>query len=148
MPKTDYMQSAIDQAIVAKENHEVPVGAVIVYQGKIIAQGYNLVETTKNPLAHAELLVIQAACQFLKTPRLIGCDLYVTLEPCTMCAAAIAQARLRRIYFGAYDPKGGGVDHGVQFFNQPTCLHHPEVYGGLRANDCQQMLQAFFKTKR
>lgn len=142
------MQQAIDQALLAQANDEVPVGAVIVQQGKIIAQAYNLVETNKNPLAHAEILAIDQACRVLNTPRLIECDLYVTLEPCTMCAAAIAHARLRRVYFGAFDAKGGAVDHGVRFFNQSTCFHHPEIYGGIREQECQHLLRTFFKDKR
>jgi tRNA(adenine34) deaminase len=106
------------------------------------------VETQKNPLAHAEILVIQQACDHLHTTRLNDCDLYVTLEPCTMCAGAIAHARLRRIYFGAFDPKGGAVDHGARFFSQPTCLHHPEIYGGICEQDCQYLLRSFFVDKR
>lgn len=144
----DYMQEALDQAYLAKQHNEVPVGAVIVHNHTIIARSYNLVETTANPLAHAEILAIEQACITLKTPRLLNCDLYVTLEPCTMCAGAIAHARLRRIYFGAFDPKGGAIDHGVRFFNQPTCFHHPETYGGLREQECQHLLQSFFLRKR
>lgn len=144
----DYMQHALDQAYLAQQQDEVPVGAVIVHNHTIIARAYNLVETTANPLAHAEILAIKQACAILKTSRLVNCDLYVTLEPCTMCAGAIAQAKLRRVCFGAFDPKGGAVDHGVRFFNQPTCFHHPEIYGGIREQECQHLLQAFFISKR
>ncbi|WP_032112478.1 nucleoside deaminase [Candidatus Paracaedibacter symbiosus] len=143
-----YMQQAIEQALLAQKNNEVPIGAVIVHQGQVIARSHNLVETQKNPLAHAEILVIQEACAILNTTRLVNCDLYVTLEPCTMCAGAIAHSRLRRVYFGAFDPKGGAVDHGVRFFSQPTCLHHPEIYGGMAEHDCQRLLKAFFIDKR
>ena len=142
------MQHALDQAYLAQQQDEVPVGAVIVHNHTIIARAYNLVETTANPLAHAEILAIKQACAILKTSRLVNCDLYVTLEPCTMCAGAIAQAKLHRVYFGAFDPKGGAVDHGVRFFNQPTCFHHPEIYGGIREQECQHLLQAFFISKR
>ncbi len=144
----DYMQHALDQAYLAQQQDEVPVGAVIVHNHTIIARAYNLVKTTANPLAHAEILAIKQACAILKTSRLVNCDLYVTLEPCTMCAGAIAQAKLRRVCFGAFDPKGGAVDHGVRFFNQPTCFHHPEIYGGIREQECQHLLQAFFISKR
>lgn len=144
----NYMQEALYQASLAFAGDEVPVGAVIVWQHQIIARAHNLVETTHNPLAHAEILAIRQACQVLSQPRLLECDLYVTLEPCTMCAAAIAHARLRRLYFGAFDVKGGAVDHGVRFFNQPTCFHHPEVYGGIQEQACQHLLHQFFQTKR
>lgn len=143
-----YMQEALTQARIAQDLGEIPVGAIIVQTGKIIARSHNLVETTNNPLAHAEMLAIQAACKVLKVNRLVDCDLYVTLEPCTMCAGAIAHARLRRIYFAAFDPKGGAVDHGVQFFNQPTCLHKPEIYGGLFELESSQLLKTFFIDKR
>lgn len=144
----NYMQLAIEQAMLAKQNNEVPVGAVIVQQGKVIARAHNLVETRKTPLAHAEILAIEQALSLLHTTRLNHCDLYVTLEPCTMCAGAIAHARLRRVYFGAFDPKGGAIDHGVRFFNQPTCLHHPEIYGGIAEQECQKLLKSFFIDKR
>lgn len=144
----DYMQLAIEQAELAIKSGEVPIGAVIVHQGKVVARAFNLVETQKSPLAHAEILAIQQACNHLQTTRLTDCDLYVTLEPCTMCAGAIAHARLRRIYFGAFDPKGGAIDHGARFFSQPTCLHHPEIYGGLREQECQHLLRSFFIDKR
>lgn len=145
---TDYMQQAIEQAELASQKGEVPVGAIITWQNTIIARAFNLVETQQTPLAHAEILAIQQACQILQTSRLVDCDLYVTLEPCTMCAGAIAHARLRRLYFGAFDPKGGAIDHGVRFFSQSTCLHHPEIYGGIREHDCQRLLRSFFIDKR
>lgn len=143
-----YMQEALAQAALAHQKDEVPVGAVIVWRHQIIAYTHNLVETRHNPLAHAEILAIEQACDVLQQSRLVECDLYVTLEPCTMCAAAIAHARLRRVYFGAFDLKGGAIDHGVRFFNQSTCLHRPEIYGGIQEQDCQHLLKDFFKNKR
>lgn len=147
-PMINYMQLAIEQAELAKRKGEVPIGAIIICQAKVITRAFNLVETQKNPLAHAEILAIQQACTILQTTRLVDCDLYVTLEPCTMCAGAIAHARVRRVYFGAFDPKGGAIDHGARFFNQPTCMHHPEIYGGIRERDCQNLLRSFFVDKR
>lgn len=143
-----YMQEALRQALLAKEIGEVPVGAVIVYQRDIIAKAHNLIETTNTPLAHAEILAIQTACKVLGINRLIECDLYVTLEPCTMCAGAIMHARLRRLYYGAFDPKGGAIDHGIKFFNQPTCLHKPEIYGGIYETESSNLLRSFFIDKR
>ena len=145
---TSFIQSALVQAHLAAQNGEVPVGAVIVKDGKIIAEAYNLVETNRDPTAHAEILALRAACQILESPRLVGCDLYVTLEPCAMCAQAIAFARIRRLYFGAFDKKGGGVEHGARIFSQPTCNHKPEVYGGIAENECGGLLKEFFRGKR
>ncbi len=128
---------------------EVPVGAVIVdSQGQILSVAGNRTETDRDPTAHAEILAIRAAASVRGDARLPDCDLYVTLEPCAMCAAAIALARIRRLYFGAYDPKGGGVDHGVRFFQQPTCHHAPEVYGGIDAARAGEMLRRFFANLR
>ena len=129
---------------------EVPVGAVLVdgRDGKILAEAHNLVETRHDPTAHAELLVIREAAGKLGQTRLEQADLYVTLEPCPMCATAISFARLRRLYFGAYDPKGGGVEHGPRIFEQPTCHHRPEVIGGLEETACAEVLRDFFKARR
>lgn len=143
-----YMQKAIALAAQAAKAGEVPVGAVIVQGGEIIAAAYNLTETEHDPTAHAEMVVIREACKRLGTARLLECDLYVTLEPCAMCAAAISHARIRRLYFGAYDPKGGGVEYGGRFFHQPTCHHSPEVYGGIDETTCGALLKAFFQERR
>ncbi|MGO9007946.1 MAG: nucleoside deaminase [Beijerinckiaceae bacterium] len=127
---------------------EVPIGAVVVSKGEPIAEAGNRVLIDKDPSAHAEILAIRAACQKLGSERLVDCDLYVTLEPCAMCAAAISFARLRRLYFAAADPKGGAVEHGPRFFTQPTCHHAPEIYGGLRESEAADLLRAFFKERR
>jgi tRNA(adenine34) deaminase len=144
------MMYALAEAEVAAQRGEVPVGAVIVdpASGRILAAAGNRTEEQADPTAHAEMLVIRQACADLGQPRLPGLDLYVTLEPCAMCAAAISFARLRRVYFAAYDPKGGAVDHGPRFFQQPTCHHAPEVYGGLSEAAAASMLRAFFAAKR
>jgi tRNA(adenine34) deaminase len=142
------MQSALSLAHQAIANGEVPIGAVIVQDGKIISSAYNLTETHNDPTAHAELVAIRAAGEILKTPRLTDCDLYVTLEPCAMCAAAISFARIRRLYFGARDEKGGGVEHGARFFSQSTCHHKPEIYGGINETECGEILTAFFQDRR
>jgi tRNA(adenine34) deaminase len=145
---TSYMQEALTQAQRAQEAGEVPIGAVITHQGQIIAKAHNLVESADRPFGHAELLVIEKACQVMGSPRLPDCDLYVTLEPCPMCAHAISLARIRRLYFGAYDPKGGGVEHGPRIYHQPTCHHAPEVYGGMEETKCASILKGFFKERR
>ncbi len=142
------MSRAIDLASKAYAEGEVPVGAVIVLNNVIIAESHNLVEQQHDPTAHAEILVIKHAAQYIGQSRLRNCDLYVTLEPCTMCAGAISHARLRRIFYGAYDPKGGAIDHGIRFFTQPTCFHQPEVYGGIDEMKCAQLLTSFFNDKR
>ena len=142
------MQQALDLAKKAAQKGEVPVGAVIVKDGKVIAAAHNLTETNNDPCAHAELLAIRAACDHLESTRLPDCDLYVTLEPCAMCAAAISFGRIRRLYFGAYDPKGGGVEHGGRFYQQSTCHHAPEVVGGMMESDCALALKEFFSDKR
>jgi tRNA(Arg) A34 adenosine deaminase TadA len=145
----DYMHIALKEAEAAAARGEVPVGAVIVSaEGKILAQVGNRTEGDHNPTAHAEMLVIQAAAAKLGSPRLVDCDLYVTLEPCAMCAAAISFARLRRVVFGAYDLKGGAVEHGVRFFSQPTCHHAPEIVGGVEELRASEMLRNFFLEKR
>lgn len=147
---TDYMSLALEQAAAASLRGEVPVGAVLVngLSGEVIAAAGNLTEARHDATAHAEMLVLQAGGQALGAPRLAGCDLYVSLEPCPMCAAAISFARIRRLYFGAYDPKGGGVDHGARIFSQPTCHHKPEIYGGFREQECGELLKRFFKERR
>lgn len=127
---------------------EVPVGAVLVHKGHIIAQAGNAVLTLSDPTAHAEIIVLREAARHLATPRLVECELYVTLEPCAMCAQAISLARIQRLYFGAYDPKGGGVEHGARVFSHSTCHHRPEVYGGILEQECGQVLQDYFKQKR
>lgn len=142
------MQSSIVQAGIAAESGEVPIGAVIVKNGNIIASAYNLVERSNDPTAHAEILVIRAAAKILNSPRLTDCDLYVTLEPCAMCAQAIVFARIRRLYFGAFDEKGGGVENGARIFSQPNCNHKPEIYGGISESECGELLKEFFRKKR
>ncbi|MGE0754056.1 MAG: nucleoside deaminase [Alphaproteobacteria bacterium] len=142
------MELALKLAHAAAIAGEVPVGAVIVCNNQIIATAHNLTEISQDPTAHAELLAIRAACEKLGTPRLADCDLYVTLEPCAMCAAAISFARIRRLYFGAYDPKGGAVENGPRFYAQPTCHHAPEVYGGMAESECGLLLKEFFQQKR
>ncbi len=127
---------------------EVPVGAVIVHEGRVIATAHNRPRALRDPTAHAEILAIRAACIALDDERLTGCDLYVTLEPCPMCAGAISAARIRRLYYGATDPKGGGVEHGPRVFNHPTCHHAPEVYGGFREGEAADLLRGFFAKRR
>jgi len=145
---TSPLQVALDEAHAAATRGEVPVGAVIVQDNRIIAQSGNRIVELNDPTAHAELLVIRAASALLKTPRLTDCDLYVTLESCAMCATAISFARIRRLYFGAYDPKGGAVENGPRIFSQPTCHHQPEVIGGLQESECGEILKSFFSAKR
>jgi len=142
------MQQALALAEQAAAVGEVPVGAVLVRDGVVLAAAHNGTESGYDPTAHAEIRVIREAAAALQTPRLIGCDLYVTLEPCAMCAAAISHARLRRVYFGAYDPKGGAVEHGPRFFSQPTCHHAPEVYGGMEEQAAATLLKQFFQARR
>ena len=148
MSHPSYMQQAYKLAELAASKGEVPVGAIIVHKGEVIAQSHNLTETKNDPCGHAEIIAIRAACEALASPRLPECDLYVTLEPCTMCAAAISFARIRRLTFGAYDVKGGGVEHGAKFYHQPTCHHAPEVIGGVMETDCTALLKDFFANKR
>lgn len=148
--KTDYMGEALAEAALAAAAGEVPVGAVLVdaASGAILARAHNRVERDADPTAHAEMLAIRAAAADGGVKRLTGADLYVTLEPCPMCAAAISFARLRRLVFGAYDPKGGGVDHGPRIFQQPTCHHRPEVVGGVQERACGELLRQFFQARR
>jgi len=142
------MTLALDQAARAAAAGEVPVGAVLVADGAVLAASGNRVEALTDPTAHAEMLVIRAAAAQRFSPRLADCDLYVTLEPCPMCAAAIALARLRRVYFAAYDPKGGGVEHGARIFDQPGCNHRPEIYGGIEEQRAALLLREFFEGRR
>jgi tRNA(adenine34) deaminase len=143
-----FMEKAIAQARLAGAKGEVPVGAVVVLDARIIAEAGNCTRCGNDPSAHAEMVAIRQACQALGRERLTGCDIYVTLEPCAMCAAAISFARLRRLYFGAPDPKGGAVEHGVRFFASSTCHHAPEVYSGLSASESSRLLIEFFSEKR
>jgi len=145
---TGFMQIALAEAEAAAARGEVPVGAVVVRDGRVLARAGNEVEARHDPTAHAEILALRAACAAIGTPRLDGCDLYVTLEPCPMCAGAIALARIRRLYFGAYDAKGGGVEHGPRVFERTTCHHHPEIYGGFAETDAAILLRLFFKRLR
>ena len=149
-PFTSYMQEALREARAAADRDETPVGAVIVdaAAGKVIAAAGNRTRELSDPTAHAEVLAIRAACALLGSERLPGLDLYVTLEPCPMCATAISFARIRRLYFGAYDPKGGGVEHGPAIFNQPTCHHAPETVGGVGEVEAARMLRNFFGERR
>ena len=146
--RPDPMSVAFDEARAAAARGEVPVGAAIVKDGRVVALAGNRPRELRDPSAHAEMLAIRHACEALDDERLSGCDLYVTLEPCTMCASAISFARIRRVYSAAYDPKGGAVDNGVRFFDQPTCHHAPEVYGGLRESEAAALLRAFFEGRR
>lgn len=143
------MQRALELARQGAAAGEVPVGAVITApDGEVLAEGHNRTESDADPTAHAEILAIRAAAAKLGTPRLAGCDLHVTLEPCPMCAAALGFARIRRLYFGAEDPKGGGVIHGPRIFASASCHHAPEVYGGIGERDAAALLRAFFRDRR
>lgn len=146
--RSDPMGRAFAEAHAAAERGEVPVGAVLVRDGEIIASAGNATRCDRDPTAHAEMVVLRAGAQALGDDRLAGCDLYVTLEPCAMCAGAISLARIRRLYFAASDPKGGAVENGPRFFAQPTCHHVPEVYGGIRGQEAGEMLRAFFAGRR
>ena len=148
MPTHTFMDMALDEAHAAAETGEVPIGCVIVQDGDLIAQAGNCTLADRDPTAHAEIVAIRRAAAALGSERLIDCDLYVTLEPCTMCAAAIAFARIRRLYYGAVDPKGGAVESGVRFFSAPTCLHRPEVYGGIGETEAAALLRKFFTARR
>lgn len=147
-PPADPLSRAFAEAREAAARGEVPVGAVVARAGEIVAAAGNRTLELNDPTAHAEILAIRAAAQALGSQRLIDCDLYVTLEPCAMCAGAISFARIRRLYFAADDAKGGGVEHGPRFFAQPTCHHAPEVYGGLRAREAAALLRDFFSSRR
>lgn len=142
------MDDALAEARLAAERGETPVGAVIVRDGRVIARAGNRTIGDRDPTAHAEVLAIRAACRAMGSERLPGCDLYVTLEPCPLCAAAISFARIRRLYFGASDAKGGAVENGVRLFASPTCHHAPDVYGGLAEREAAALLVDFFKARR
>lgn len=147
-PANDPLSLAFGAARDAAAAEEVPVGAAIARGGEIVAVAGNRTLRDRDPTAHAEMLAIRAACAKLGAERLVDCDLYVTLEPCAMCAGAISFARIRRLYFAASDPKGGAVEHGPRFFSQPTCHHAPEIYGGLRESEAAELLRAFFQARR
>lgn len=145
---TSFMAKALDEARAAGARGEVPVGCVIVRDGAVVARAGNRTLTDRDPTAHAEIIAIRAAAASLGSERLDGCDLYVTLEPCAMCAGAVAFARIRRLYYGADDPKGGAVDNGVKFFASPSCHHRTEVYGGLAEAEASALLKEFFRERR
>lgn len=143
-----FMDMALEEARAAGERGEVPVGCVIVRDGEVLARAGNRTIAHRDPTAHAEIVAIRRAATQLASERLANCDLYVTLEPCTMCASAVAFARIRRLYYGAADPKGGAVENGVKFFASPTCHHRPEVYGGLAEAEASALLKDFFRERR
>ncbi len=146
---TSHMNRALAEAEAAAERDETPVGAVVVApDGAVLGVGGNRVRELADPSAHAEMLVLRTAARAFGSERLTGCDLYVTLEPCPMCAGAISLARIRRLYYGAADPKTGGVDHGARVFAHPTCHHAPEVYGGIAEAECAALLRRFFRERR
>jgi tRNA(adenine34) deaminase len=145
---TSFMTMALEEARAAGECGEVPIGCVIVHGGAVVARAGNRTLADHDPTAHAELVAIRAAAAALGSERLADCDLYVTLEPCAMCAGAIAFARIRRLYYGATDLKGGAVDNGVKFFASPSCHHRPEVYGGMAAAEASALLKCFFEERR
>ena len=147
---TGFMELALEEAAAAAARGEVPVGAVVVEAatGTVLARDGNRTEAANDPTAHAELLALRAAAARLGSPRLPGCDLYVTLEPCPMCAQAISLFRIRRLYYGAGDPKGGGVDHGPRLFAATSCHHAPEVYGGIAETAAAALLRTFFAARR
>ncbi|PVB63230.1 tRNA-specific adenosine deaminase [Labrenzia sp. 011] len=142
------MDLALEEAEMAAARGEVPVGAVVVLGDRVLARNGNRTLELNDPTAHAEVLVLREACAKLGSQRLADCDLHVTLEPCAMCAGAISFARIRRLYYGAADEKGGAVDHGSRFFSQPTCHHAPEVYSGFGETRSAALLKTFFRTKR
>ena len=147
MPQT-FMDDALAEARAVQAAGEVPVGAMIVREGVVIARAGNRTLRDRDPTAHAEMLAIRQVAAVLGTERLTDCDLYVTLEPCAMCAAAVSFARIRRLYYGAADPKGGAVENGVRFFSSPTCHHRPEIYGGIGESEAATLLKEFFKARR
>lgn len=144
------MTLALEEASAAAEREEVPIGAVLVHfpEGKIVARAGNRTIERRDPTAHAEILAIREGCELFGAQRIPECDLYVTLEPCAMCAAAISFARLRRVVYGAPDPKGGAIEHGPRFFTSPTCHHRPETRGGVLEADCGEILKNFFRARR
>ncbi len=148
MSEPNFMDIALAEAELAAREGEVPVGAVLVRGSEVVARAHNRPLAERDPTAHAELLALRAAARAIGDERLAGCDLYVTLEPCTMCAAAISLARIRRLYYAAADPKGGAVELGVRFFASPACHHRPEVYGGIQAARAAELLRGFFEKRR
>ncbi|MFL9840764.1 nucleoside deaminase [Sphingomonas sp. ST-64] len=147
-PLPEPMRAALDAARAAAETAEVPVGAVVMQGERVVAVAANAPRKLNDPTAHAEMLAIRAAAHALGRDRLEDCDLWVTLEPCAMCAGAIAHARIARLYYGAADPKGGAVEHGSRFFTQPTCHHRPEVYSGIGEGEAGALLREFFAARR
>lgn len=145
---TSFMDIALEEARAAGQSGEVPIGCVVVYAGVVVARAGNRTLADHDPTAHAEMIAIRAASAALGSERLADCDVYVTLEPCVMCAGAISFARIRRLYYGAPDPKGGAVDNGVKFFASPSCHHRPEVYGGLAEAATSALLKSFFQARR
>jgi tRNA(adenine34) deaminase len=148
MANRDFMALALDEARAAGARGEVPIGAIVVKEGEILAAAGNRTRELSDPTAHAELLAIREAGAKLGSERLAGCDLWVTLEPCPMCAAAISFARIRRLYFGAEDPKGGAVVSGARLYDLPTCHHQPEIYGGFAESEAAAVLRDFFRDRR
>ncbi|CAM5472052.1 tRNA-specific adenosine deaminase OS=Afipia felis OX=1035 GN=tadA PE=3 SV=1 [Afipia felis] len=148
MTAQSFMDLALKQAEIAASGGEVPIGCVVVHDGDVIARAGNRTLTDRDPTAHAEIIALREAAQKLGRERLTDCDLYVTLEPCTMCAGAISHARIRRLYYGALDPKGGAIDSGVRFFSSPTCHHIPDVYPAVGEDRAATLLREFFKARR
>jgi tRNA(adenine34) deaminase len=148
MTAPSFMDLALKAAETAQKSAEVPIGCVIVLDNEVIATAGNRTLTDRDPTAHAEILAIRQATKAVGSERLVDCDLYVTLEPCTMCAGAISLARIRRLYYGAADPKGGAVDSGVRFFASPTCHHVPEVYSAVGEREAATLLRDFFRARR
>ena len=148
MAGLSFMDLALEEADAAARAGEVPIGCVIVRDGAVVARAANRTSVDRDPTAHAEMLALRAAAAALGLERLVDCDLYVTLEPCPMCAAAISFARIRRLYYGAADPKGGAVESGVRYFSAPTCQHRPEVYGGIGETEAAALLKDFFRARR
>jgi tRNA(adenine34) deaminase len=148
MTAPSFMDLALKAAETARKSSEVPIGCVIVLNNEVIATAGNRTLTGRDPTAHAEILAIRQATAAVGSERLVDCDLYVTLEPCTMCAGAISLARIRRLYYGAADPKGGAVESGVRFFASPTCHHVPEVYSAVGEREAAALLREFFKARR
>jgi tRNA(adenine34) deaminase len=142
------MAMALEQARIAGSEGEVPIGAVVVRQGRVIATGRNAPRARHDPTSHAEIEAIRAAAMVLGNERLDGCELWVTLEPCAMCAGAMVHARITKLYYGASDPKGGAVEHGARVFDQPQCLHRPDVYTGIGEAEAAELLRAFFRDRR
>jgi tRNA(adenine34) deaminase len=145
---SSFMDLALDEARAAAAAGEVPIGCVVVQDGEVIARAANRTLIDRDPTAHAEMVAIRAAAAAVGSERLVDCDLYVTLEPCSMCAGAISYARIRRLYYGAADDKGGAVENGVRFFASPSCHHRPEIYGGIGAAEASALLKDFFRVRR